>query len=420
MILVFEPTWTGTMHAPGNSATIQTISRAFPEQQIRVFADASHLAELRKDPALTERPGITFHSITLEQQFLHRPHIVSMRRFWRELAAMRIALRGAPRDEQCLLMLISATSTAIFAASLLLRTSQRRLAVQVGLHGNLNDLNGWRPRNPLLRTMDTRAVLTARHPSALRFLVLEQAIRDELERREPCLAARTDVLDLPVNASEIAFVPQMELTRPVRIGFVGLASEAKGFPLFLQTAREVKARHGDAVEFHLVGRLMPGADLPQGAGLLDSPVTDKHLPRDVFRQQLGSLHFVFLPYRAGGYYDLSASGALLDAITWLKPVIASSVPLTQALIRRYGDIGYLCNDPAQMAWLIDQVVSELDTDHYKQAISYLKTARDLRQPDRLAGNYRETFEAGFAEFFRSQKQSHMTRLSAGNFTRAAP
>jgi hypothetical protein len=232
VILVFEPTWTGTMHAPGNSATIQTISRAFPEQQIRVFAEVSHLAELRKDSALTGRPGITFHPITLDQQFLHRPHIVSIRRFWRELAAMTAALRDVPRDEPCLLMLISATSTAIFAASLLLRTSRRRLAVQVGLHGNLNDLNGWRPRNPLLRMMDTRAVLTARHPPALRFLVLEQAIRDELERWEPGAAARTDVLQLPVNEGEIPFVPEMELARPVRIGFVGLASEEKAFRRF--------------------------------------------------------------------------------------------------------------------------------------------------------------------------------------------
>ena len=49
MILVFEMTWTGLIHAPGNSATVQVIARAFPEQRIRMHAEAEHLAALRAD-----------------------------------------------------------------------------------------------------------------------------------------------------------------------------------------------------------------------------------------------------------------------------------------------------------------------------------------------------------------------------------
>ena len=46
--------------------------------------------------------------------------------------------------------------------------------------------------------------------------------------------------------------------------------------------------------------------------------------------------------------NLSASGALLDAITWLKPIIANRIPFVANLFERYGDIGYLCDDPDQM------------------------------------------------------------------------
>ena len=53
MILVFEMLWTGTQHAVGNSATLQAIARGFPEQSVRVFADPTHLAELRR----VLRPG---------------------------------------------------------------------------------------------------------------------------------------------------------------------------------------------------------------------------------------------------------------------------------------------------------------------------------------------------------------------------
>lgn len=161
------------MHAPGNSATIQTMSRAYPGQQICIFAEVSHLRELRKDQALIDRPGISFHPVTLDRQFLHRPHIVSLQRFLREMATIYRALRHVPGAEPCLIMLISATSTSVFAASLVARIAQRRCGIQVGLHGNLNDLTGWRSRSPLSRALDTRSALTGRHVSKMRFLVLE-------------------------------------------------------------------------------------------------------------------------------------------------------------------------------------------------------------------------------------------------------
>lgn len=393
MILVFEPTWTGTMHAPGNSATIQTISRAFPDQQIRIYADPTHLHELKRDAGLTSRPQISFHPISLDEQFAQRPHIVSFRRFLRELAAMRAALRSIP-NEPCLIMLISATSTAIFAASILSRTQRRRIGIQVGLHGNLNDLNGWRSRNPAIRALDTRSALTSRHPDALRFLVLEQAIRTELDRLAPTAAARTDVLELPVNISEIPDVPETELKLPVRIGFVGQATEAKGISSFLEAAGRLKARHGSAVEFHLVGRAISGSDLTR-FNILDSPITDQHLPRASFLERLGALHYVFLPYQPNGYYNLSASGALLDAITWLKPIITTQTPIVADLFARYGDIGYLCDDPEQMVAAVEAIVTAPDPRRYQAQRTALIGARQARTPERLAQQYQSILSKGF-------------------------
>ncbi len=386
------------MHAPGNSATIQAISHAFPEQPIRVFAEASHVTELMKDQALTDRPGITFTQIVLEQEFLHRPHIVSFRRFRAELAAMRRVLRDVPAGEPCLLILISATSTAVFAASLLMRLSSRKLAVQVGLHGNLNDLAGWRPRNPLARSLDMRSAMMARHPARLRFLVLEHAIRNELARRAPGIAARTDVLELPINMGESDQVTENRLTHPVRIGFVGLATQAKGISAFLEAASRLKMRYPGALEFHLVGRVPDDGDTTKFA-LLDSPVDHQHLPRPLFLRRLGSLHFVFLPYATGGYYELSASGALLDAITWLKPLIATRMPLTQHLFGEYGDIGYLCDNTEQMTESIEQVIKGFDEKRYEEQKERLKRARLARKPETLARHYREIIQQEFPGFF---------------------
>ena len=390
MILAFEMTWTGTTHAPGNSATLQTVALACPGQRIRVFADPSHLRELQRDPALTAHGNVAFFPVELSPHYRGKTHIVSPRRFRQELATLRAGLAAAPRDEDCVVLLLSATPTAIFAASLASRLAsgggRRRVAVQVMLHGNLNEITGWRPRNPLTRAFDLRSALTAPHPDLLRFLVLEEGIKDALGALLPAATARTDVLLHPIYTAEIPERPDATLQAPLRIGFVGQATAAKGIDFFLDVARDFKARYCDRIEFYLVGRAMPGSDLARFS-VLAHPVTTDHLSRAAFVERLATLHYVFLPFREG-YYNLSASGALIDAVTWLKPVIAPKLPLVEHVFARFGDLGHMCDGDAGMRQALEEIVTAMDAGRYARQVEALKRARESRTPEALARDYR--------------------------------
>jgi hypothetical protein len=394
MILVFEMLWTGTQHAVGNSATIQAIARAFPDQPVRVFADQTHLTELRADPDLTGRDNVGFAPIALYPHHRGKTHLVSWGRFRRELAALRQGLAQVPRGAPVLLFLISATPTAIAAAALLARI-HRHLSVMVGLHGNLNDAFGWRPRNPLTRAFDLRSMLTARHPARLRFMVLEQGIRDSLERLLPAAAARTDVLELPINVAEVADQRTPDFVPPIRIGLVGLATAAKGTDLFLDIAREMAARHPGKLSFHHVGRLTPGTDPAPFAVLADPPAT-AHLPRADFTARLAALHYVFLPIREG-YYNLSASGAFIDAMTWAKPVIARALPIVTPHFRRWGEIGFLCETDADMRAAVERIATGMDSTGYAHQVQAMRALRAARTPAALAGAYRDIMLRAYPE-----------------------
>jgi hypothetical protein len=393
MILVFEMLWTGTQHAVGNSATIQALARAYPDQVVRVFADPTHLTELRNDTELTASGHIEFASVALHPRHRGKTHIVDWGRFRQEFATLRHGLAQVPKGETCLLMLISATPTAIFAASLLARLAGPRVGVQVGLHGNLNDAFGWRPRNPLTRAFDLRAALTARHPKRLRFMVLEEGIKDTLATLLPRAAARTDVLELPINIAEVAGQSVPDFAPPIRIGLVGLATAAKGTDLFLDIAREMMARFPGKVTFHHVGRLTPDAD-PAPFAVLAEPPSSAHLPRAAFTARLAALHYVFLPIREG-YYNLSASGAFLDAITWAKPVIARALPIVTPHFRRFGDIGYLCDSDGGMRDAVETIVTEMDAARYARQVAAMGTLRAARTPAALAGTYRALMDRAF-------------------------
>ncbi len=398
MILVFEMTWSGPVHAPGNSATIQTIAQAYPREAVRVFADASHIAELRADAALTAHANVAFQPIELYPHLFGKTHIVSWGRFRQELATLRRGLATVARDERCLIMLISATPTAILAARWLARLGRGRIGVQVGLHGNLNDINGWRPRNPLARAFDLRSALSARYPPMFSFLVLEEGIKLALSEAIPAVADRVQVLPLPINTTELPGQHDVRLQPPVRIGLVGQATQAKGIDLFLDLARDFKARHGSGVEFVLVGRATAGSDL-SAFGILEDPVTTDVLPRDQYLARLAKLHYVLLPLQ-DQYYRLSASGALIDAITWLKPVIATRLPIVEALFRRFGDIGYLCDDAAAMRESLEKAVTARDAARYQLQVEAMRMVRASRSPAALAADYRALMQQMFGGLLR--------------------
>ena len=391
MILVFEMNWTGTVHAPGNAATLQTIAHGCPEQQIRVFAAPAHIAELQRDPVLNGSRTISYGPIEIFPHHQGKPGIVSWARFRHEFRTIRAAVRTVPAGTPCLIVLISTTSTGIYAAALA-ASLRGNSYVQIGLHGDLNEINARRSRNPLSRAFDLTSAMTRKWRN-LRFLVLEGAISDELAKVAPAAAARTDVLPLPINISEVSADTEASLSYPLRIGFVGQATLAKGIDTFLEIAREMTERHPGRLEFFVIGRAYPGAKMPDFS-VLAHPISTDYLTRDEFMRMISELHFVFLPFQ-GAYYRLAASGALIDAVTWLKPIIAGELPIVANWFNTFGDIGYLCADPVAMRDQIDSVVRTLDSEHYRRQVDALRHARGSRTPELLGRKYRDIVAAAF-------------------------
>jgi len=387
MILIFEFTSDGTGHVPGNRGITRTIADAFPDSTIRFYGMPAHLEGWRNDP---EVAGVEFYEISLSPHYRWRPHIVSARRFSREFATLWQAVRRVPRGEPVLLVLASASCTAIQAALLVARFAGRQIGVQVVLHGSLNDAFGWRPRNPLRRWFDLRAMLERNHP-ALRFVVMEECIRREMAHLLPQAAARTNVLPHPLDSTEA--IPPPPLCLPIRVGLVGMATAAKGIDAFLETARLFRARYGDAIEFHIVGGRPESTDASRFAHIAH-PVDIGHISRAAFCARLALLHYVFLPLDAG-YYTLSPSGGLIDALAWARPIITTRLALAADMFHEGGDIGHLCDDPAAMQAALHAIMSAPDAARHLAQHEALARLRSKREPHALAAQYRHISVAAY-------------------------
>jgi hypothetical protein len=281
-------------------------------------------------------------------------------------------------------IVLSAVASTIAAIKLIHATRRRSVPVQAVLHGYLNDIVGWRSRNPLRRVCDLRSALEHWRDPKLEYVVLEEPIRSQLVALIPGIEDQVVCLNHPFPASETNEKANA-LCYPIRIGFLGLATPQKGFDVFLAMAKKIKSIRGSLVEFHAFGRLMNGVAQQQFEFLETSPVT-AGLPRREYLENVRRLHYVCLPY-LGNHYELSPSGVLLDAIGLLKPIIGLPSPVLRGLFSSQPMLGTLCESPDELTDRVLELTLDLDQQLYESRIDALRTLREGRSTRTLARRY---------------------------------
>ncbi|MGB0712561.1 MAG: glycosyltransferase [Gammaproteobacteria bacterium] len=379
MILVSEPICHGAEHAPFNAALLATVQHAYPDEEIHFAAESSHLAEVRQQLPESLRSNFALHSAPVPPR----------RSGGGERRAKERALIHKLADEfgDATQWLISGSADSTLAALADLRRKDLKRRTLAVLHGNLSEITGWRSRNPLVRRKDLRSGLERTAAQGVRFLVLEHAIGDALRQEMPKIAGQVHVLEHPIIADASASDIPPPDQPPVRIGFLGMANSPKGFDLFLKVAERVKHQQREGIEFHTFGPRAP--DMEVGAwDCLDTPPWDRWLTADEYRDGVLSMNFVIMPYQAH-HYRWSASGVLLDAIRYGRPVIALRNPVMENLFHRHGDIGYLCDQDNHMVVTIAERVRHVSPAHYEEQRKALARMLTARQPESLAPVYRD-------------------------------
>jgi glycosyltransferase involved in cell wall biosynthesis len=228
--------------------------------------------------------------------------------------------------------------------------------------------------------------------TSIQYLVLEHGIRARILQTLPSLAGKIEVLEHPLPPNE-SNSHTRKTSRPIHFGFVGLANEMKGFSTFLHLAAEMTTKHPGEAEFHVIGRLEPGADSRREMEFLATKPGLERLSRHEYIERVKRLHFIIMPYRLD-YYELSPSGTLLDAIAWEVPVIASKLPIFERTFGDYGNVGYLFGNEKDLHAIVEDLVEEMDESSYAHQVSNLRKARMSRTPEKLAAVYREICSRG--------------------------
>ncbi len=381
MILVCEIMFRQGAHVPFNAGLLATIRAAFPNDEIAFYGDAAYIEVLKKQVGHPLAGSISWNEI----QTISRGSKYT-ERFFRELKFFQYLLGKLPQDSISRLLLTSALPSTVLAMKVARLFRAKKPTVQMVLHW-VSGVIGKRYRHPIRRFQDMKTSLTLLGNNGIQYLVLEEPIRDGVVKSLPWLVGKIESLEHPISPNE-GTNEILDLDEPIRFGFLGTALKNKGYPLFVDVANVITEKYGRRAEFHVIGRCPDESNGVGGTQAFTTQPAAAQLTRDDFIRGVALLHFVVLPYEAAQYTQ-TASGVLLDAIAWRKPVIARKIPIFEAMFDRYGDIGYLFSDAAELTKIVEGIVRSPDSSRYGRQVRNLGIAKTSRSPETLASAYRD-------------------------------
>lgn len=378
-ILLLEPSWDAHVHLPANLGFLRTVKSAYPEGAIGFVGGAAQITMMQESVPDDALRGVSFYSWDTALDKDTMP--IDVYRTYKRIQSLPSHLvREANR-----IFLTSCTATSLTALTIL--GAGKRIAAV--LHGNANELTGWRSRNPIRRALDLTASLKRVCRQGGNAIVMENRIQKQLGSSLPWLASHLHCIPHPILPEETSRPDvSKELTLPIKIGLIGTATHAKGFPEFLHLAKEVDRTKPGQFEFHAIGNLPA-----ESRGLDQSRLktkAERPLPRDVFLQQIKQLHFVFT-WPSDSYYLNAASGVFYDAMNLGIPMITRNLDVS-------ADPNISNNEHNWRYSNLDQAIDDLCKldittvqQEYTKALAVLSAARQRHSLDELALQIRHSF-----------------------------
>ena len=159
----------------------------------------------------------------------------------------------------------------------------------------------------------------------------------------------------------------LPLTKNNIFTFIGNCLYKKGGESFVKAADIVKRNSGSI--FEIIGAYDLDESISTNLTLLSNP--HEMIPRNLFNEALEKVTYACFPYPSDTY-KFTASGAVLDAVIYLKPIIYIKNDYFDGIFKEAGDIGYRCEDENQFLETIQTLDEKTDIARYKQQVENLK------------------------------------------------
>lgn len=230
-----------------------------------------------------------------------------------------------------------------------------------------------------------KTFITNSIPQNIRLVVLGEAILTNLR----CILPKTNYTHFKSQEHPYLFTVKPCFDVPVinkqiiKIGIVGITTKAKGWHI-LKGLLELKLNN---VRFYHIGKISDPKQILTNLGLYIVPRNkDNELSRIDYEKWVSKMDYLLYLY-SDDNYRLTASGALFEALSNIKPIITLRNSYFQYILKIIGEIGYMCKDEKELSTFLKNFV--YDPEKYTLYINNIISGRDYFNPEQQIKLFKE-------------------------------
>lgn len=164
---------------------------------------------------------------------------------------------------------------------------------------------------------------------------------------------------------------------PLSVGTVGAMSMSKGLSRLLYYA-ELCDKKSLNVKISHTGKIVSDDKLRE-QNIVELPAQNQELSREQYDERLSNLDYILFFYDSDSY-KITASGAIMDALTVEKPIIAIRNSYFDYMFEKFGAFGYLVDNVEQMVDVTMDILLNNRIDKFDYAtIKNRVTPHSLRE-----------------------------------------
>ena len=349
MKLVFvDQTSMGDHHMVFNGAISEILCKAYPQGNLYCYGTDSSQSSLKRFMPSEVVADATFLPI----QYPKTPKRLFFKLFVypiKEMARYKNFkhILSTLTKEDVLLLSITTFTSFYFFRRMARKSDAKLMAV---LHGDMDYVYKTQGMSEKLNGWVHKRILGLGSQENFRYITLNKVTKPILVRDN--WLASNDVLDIynPIM-SEFENTPFVNTSDTLRLGHIGSMEVRRKGSQLLYTLAEM-LQEEKVLRFVTLGLLTPSVYAYKNEHveeIVGNTADGKpaYLTREKYVSELKKLDYALFFYPTDEYV-MRASGAVLDILDFLIPIVALEHPYLAYYQKKYGDIGYLCKDVNEM------------------------------------------------------------------------
>ncbi|OPZ22824.1 MAG: hypothetical protein BWZ10_00225 [candidate division BRC1 bacterium ADurb.BinA364] len=373
-LLVVEPQCRGVEHADFNAAMIASLSVAYPDCRIAFFAQREHASLVLQKLQSAKPEGARFASLHNASVPRKSRNIIS--RYLAEKSLIARAIASMPAQSIAALWFVSSTPFTMYILDNVFEKTAERVAAYGVVHGGLASMQNRFANWPWSWGFFWKKALGSASRCAMQLFVLGECIRQELQARWPALAARILSLDFPHFLAEMQNAPA-GAAQKIRFGVIGGQAGLFEIAALARSSGDLR----ENASFSHAG-FVRNAWQAKSIRDIFSDVSTLPLPDEEFDRRIGGFTYAVFCQNSD-HYRLCASAAFIEAFCRGLPCIALRNNYISDFVRRYGDIGHVCESAADIRKTMQEVSARFPLDRYFKQRNNILNGRKSFAPESI-------------------------------------